>query len=51
MNYHNGTQPPGHNGNGAGGVVIDIHEPFTAAERMEQLNKIDDVLLPAWVYI
>lgn len=51
MDYHNGTQPPGLHENGTGGPVIDIHEPFTTAERMEQLNKIDDVLLPGDVFI
>ncbi|KAK4211016.1 mediator complex, subunit Med11 [Rhypophila decipiens] len=50
MEYHNSSQLPGFNANGAGGSAVDIHEPFTVAEHMEQLSKIeiDIVSLPIY---
>lgn len=43
MDYQNGSNLQAFNGTGSGGQPIDIHEPFTTAERMEQLGKIDEV--------
>lgn len=43
MDYSNRSHLPSFNGAGTAGPPIDVHEPFTTAERMEQLSKIDEV--------